>query len=420
VRVFIEVHEGQVARNLLENNLLEMLTEGGAAVTLITSGARVPEFIGRYQREGVECVDLLLLMEGAPSRWENYEYTLGRMLTRRGMRSARQLLWDHVGERLADRLSDAARDLFAQRKPDVVVATHLSQVYGRRIIAAARRRGIRTVGNVNSWDNVWKGLRVRPETVTCWSENNRDEIIKLEGYAPEQVQVIGAPAFDPYFAPDAQWTREQLCARLGLDASRPYVLFATLGQFSQQIDETYPLEWMLKAIDDRAIQGNPQVVLRMHPWSRDIYFKRWMDHPNVVISRYETYYPGLGWTPTRDEAVLAGNLMKHASAVVSPGSTMCIEAAIFDVPTIIPVFNAYMPEIFESYFKQTWLNQHFGRIYKNDWSPILRDERAAADAINRALTDRAWYAEGRKAIREMFLGPLDGGATRRFADVILS
>jgi glycosyltransferase involved in cell wall biosynthesis len=279
--------------------------------------------------------------------------------------------------------------------------------------------GIPTLGNLNSWDNAWKGLKVRPALLTCWSENNKLELCRMASYRLEQVQVIGVPAFDAYFAPDGQWSRAELCARLGLDANRPLLLFATLGQFKQQIDETNPLEVLLKAIDAGAIPGNPQVVARLHPWSRETYFKPLLQHPAVSVSRYEHYVPGLTWTPTRDEAILAGNLLRHANLVISPGSTMVVEAAIFDTPVVVPVFNEYMPEIFENYFRQTWLNQHFGSIYRNDWAPLVKQPAEMVSAINAALNNPGWYREGSRQIRENILGPLDGKATRRFAEAIL-
>jgi len=335
----------------------------------------------------------------------------------------RRALWRLVGERLARRHATVERALLREWQPDVVVSTHLSQVYGRRLVAVARQMGIPTVGNLMSWDNVWKGFKVRPDLITCWSENNRREICELEAYEPEQVQVIGAPAFDAYLAPDAEWTRAELCRRFELDPQRPILLFATLGQFRQQIDETNPLEVLLRAIDageiEGAVQGAPQVVVRLHPWSRDAYFARFTSRPDVRLSRYENYVPGLGWTPTRAETVLAGNLLRHADVLISPGSTMCIEAAIFDTPTVIPVFNEYMPEVFDAYFEATWLKQHFVRLYENDWVPILRSGAAMIEALNRALSEPRWYASGREAIRREFLGPLDGRATERFAQTII-
>ncbi len=418
MHIWLEIHEGQVTRNLLENNLLNLLTDHGATVTLITSGARVPAYAERYTSEHVELRDLLLLRESI-GRYANYEYALGRWLNKRGAGALRRTLWDQWGEKIAARTNDRIEALFTERPPDVVVSSHISQIYGRRLVAAARQRGISTVGNLNSWDNVWKGLRTRPQTVTCWSENNKSEIVRLEGYRPDDVIVVGAPAFDPYFAPDAQWTHEQTCTTLGIVPARPYLVFATLGQFSQQIDETYPFEALLALWDAGAIPDNPLIMLRLHPWTREAYFSRFLNHPAVIVSRYHGYTPGIGWSPSRDEAILAGNLMRHAAVLVSPGSTMCIESAIFETPTVVPAFNIYMPEIFEAYFQSTWLEQHFARLYNNDWVPVVKTIDDLRVAITRAMADRSWYAAGRAAIRDEFLGPLDGKATARFAQVIL-
>ena len=417
-RVLIEFHEGQVVRNLLENNLLTLLTENGCELFIATPGARVPTFIQRYQQSNVTFRDVRLLST-TMSRMENYEFALGKWLSNKGQYSARRNVWKWWGQPLASRRAHRERRILEEWKPDLVVSTHLSQIYARGLIAAAQDMGIPTLGNLNSWDNAWKGLKTRPDIVTCWSQNNRQEVCTLNAYEPDAVKVIGAPAFDPYCDPSSQWTRDELCKRLDLDPELPILVFATLGQFKQQIDETNPLEVLLRSIDDGTIQGNPQVVLRMHPWSRDTFFRPFFEHPRVRVSRYETYVPGLGWTPTRDEVVMAGNLLRHADVVLSPGSTMSIEPAIFDTPTIVPVFNEYMPEIFDDYFQKTWINQHFSRLYQNDWIPVVRSGETMIAAINQALENPDWYKEGRKNIREEFLGPLDGMATQRFAEVIL-
>ncbi len=416
-RVVVEIHEGHIVRNLLENDFLGFLVDRGAEVMVVTPGVRVPWFVQRYERGPVSFADLAY--EEPLSRAEHYEKVLGEWLCGRGQAGLRRVMWRWLGESLAVRRAERARDVIEEWQPDVVVSTHISQVYGRRLVAVARRNAIPTVGNLNSWDNVWKGLWVRPDIVTCWSQNNREEVCRIAGYRPEEVEVIGAPAFDAYFASDAKWSREDLCTRLGLDSARPIILFATLGQFHQQIDETSPLEALLRTIDQGKILGRPQAVLRMHPWSREIYFKAFTSRPDLVVSRYENYVPGLTWTPTRDEAILAGNLLQHADVVVSPGSTMCIEAAIFDTPTVVPTFNEYMPEVFDRYFARTWLRQHFGRIYRNNWVPLAPNAAEMVACINHALSDRSWYWEGRQRIREEILGPLDGRATERFADVVL-
>ncbi len=415
VRVLLEIHEGQIVRNLLENRLLDFLQAGGAEVLLVNPALRVPVFTTAYP---VEMCDLGLLASSGLMRWENYEFALGQRLSRRGHHVLRRWLW-RLAEPHVARHAARERALLKSWRPNVVVSTHISQTYGRGLVAAANQLGISTIGNLNSWDNAWKGLKVRPKIVTCWSADNQAELCNMSSYLAGQVRVIGAPAFDVYSAPDAQWTRAELCNALGLDPARPILLFATLGQFKQQIDETNPLEVLLRAIDAGVLPSNLQVIVRLHPWSRETYFKQFLRHPAVTVSRYEHYIPGLTWSPTCAEAMLAGNLMRHADVVISPGSSMVIEAAIFDTPVVVPVFNEYMPEVFENYFQQTWLNQHFGRIYQNDWTCVAKQPEQMILAINIAMKNPDWYQAGRQQIRRNILGPLDGKSTERFANCIL-
>lgn len=419
MHIIIEIHEGSIVRNLLENRLLTMLTAQDCKITVVTSAKQVDFFTSKYEGEKIEFIDLGLLDSQKLSCGENYEITIGKHLSKYGFHSLRRFLWNLKTEPNIYRQSTKERVFLKNYSPDIVVSTHLSQMYGRGLVATANQMGIPTIGNLNSWDNVWKGLRMRPKVVTCWSENNKNEICHLEAYRPENVRVIGAPAFDSYLLPEAQWTRLELCNRLNMNPVHPIILFATLGQFKQQIDETNSLEILLNAIDNGAINNLSQIVVRLHPWSHETYFKRLLAHPAVIVSRYENYIPGLGWTPTQEETILAGNLMRLADIVISPGSTMSIEPSIFDTPTIIPIFNNYMPDIYEKYFREVWLNQHFGRILQNNWLPIVHNGPDLISAINRALSDKAWYREGRTSICREILGPLDGKATERFAKCII-
>lgn len=463
-RVLLEIHEGRVAGALLENGLLDRLTEGGAEVLVVTPGARVPAFVERHGRPGVRFVHLPV-QEGL-SRAEGLQRRLDRRLARGLIRRptrrstgrtsgpkrggapggaaggaspgapgvpaepaperpgeqrfgpARRAFW-RGAEALALRRAGRELDLIRRWRPDVVVASHVLHGYSRCLVAAAHRLRIPTVGNLFSWDNAYRGVASRPRRMTCWSETNRRELAELWGFPPERTVAIGTPFFDAYLAPEAAWSREALCRRLGLDPARPVVLFATLGQFHPDMDETNPFEALLRSIDEGRIPGRPQVVLRLHPTSRLAFFKRWTARPDVVVSRYEGYHPGLGWSPDRDEMALAGNLFRHADVVVSPGSTVTLEAAIFDTPTVVPVFNQYMPREYERFFSSVWLEGHLRPLVADGLLTITRSAEETAREVTRALEDPARGGRERAEIRARYLEPLDGHATERFARVVL-
>ncbi|HSL83161.1 MAG TPA: hypothetical protein VLF66_10305 [Thermoanaerobaculia bacterium] len=421
-RVVLEIHEGRVAGALLGNGLLDRLGDAGAEVLVVGPGARVPAFVERHGAPHVRFVHLPV-QEGL-SRAEGLHRRLDRRLAgppgrgRRRFGALRRSLW-RGAEALA--LGQAARelDLLRSWRPDVVVACHVLHGYGRCLVAAAHRLGIPTVGNLFSWDNAYRGLASRPRRMTCWSETNRRELDELWGFPPERTDVIGAPFFDAYLAPEAEWPREELCRRMGLDPGRPILLFATLGQFRAELDETDPFAALLRSIDRGCIPGRPQVVLRLHPTSRLAYFAALARRPDVAVSRYEGYHPGLGWAPDREEMTLAANLFRHADVVVSPGSTVTLEAAIFDTPIVVPVFHELMPQEYERFFASTWLEGHLRPLVEDGLLRITRSADETAREVCHALEDPARGRAERAAIRARYLEPLDGRATERFARVIL-
>jgi hypothetical protein len=185
------------------------------------------------------------------------------------------------------------------------------------------------------------------------------------------------------------------------------------------MDETGTFAALIEALDRGLISGSPQIILRLHPLSRSTYFHSYLQRDDVVLSRFNGYIPGMMWAPTKGEIILAGNLMRHADVCISPGSTMTIEPAIFDTPTILPAMNLFTSDEYNAFFRKIWLERHFKVIVDKHWVPIVSTVEELAAAVNRSLNDPSWYNEGRAAIRDSILGPLDGDATERIAQVVV-
>lgn len=132
-----------------------------------------------------------------------------------------------------------------------------------------------------------------------------------------------------------------MASHFNLDAKRPIILFATLGYFIPGLDETCWMEHLVSLITRGALKGRPQVICRLHPWSRFEHFKRFAAHPDARLSYIDRYLPALTWYMDREDTVLMANMLRHSDLVITPGSTVALEAAIFDKPTLIPLFHAY-------------------------------------------------------------------------------
>jgi hypothetical protein len=419
LRLLVETGDGRSASAILENDFLRHCLALGAEVHVLSPGACFEPFVERYHLPGTSFSYLSVQQAQTVHhrRLIGFEKRLESWLTRFGLRRARHWLWKFIGERA--NAADAAflNHLLDEFRPDCFVTAHLNQGFCRGLIGLCCRKGIPTIGNVFSWDHPFYRQSSRPDWLTCWSTVMRDNLVKFGGFLPGQIEVIGAPVFDLYFDPSGIWTRQEFCDRIGLDPARPILLFATLGQMQMFWDETGTFRAFLQALDQAALPGPPQVVLRLHPISVDYYFDEFRTRKDLVFSRYSRYCPGMRWCPSRDEIIFAGNLLRHADVCISPGSTMTIETAIFDTPTIVPAFNPIMPEEYEQFFRENWLNKHFRFLVEEDTICLVNSPDELIEAVRRALADRTWLTEGRRKIREHLLGPLDGRATERLARV---
>ncbi|MDL1894822.1 hypothetical protein FBQ82_00980 [Anaerolineae bacterium CFX7] len=414
MNIAVSITEGRTVRDLFYNGLLDNLLENGFdSVTIFTEAVRVPEFIREWKRPEVEFASLLPC---DITSWRQRAFWMRRRLVRLHSRVLLQA-WIKWEERRLYPPRQSYLDAFKQRPPALLLTTHAHLFREAELISAAHHLGIPTLGVVRSWDNVHKGIRSRPRRLAVWNQVNQQEVIELEGYLPNEVDVIGSPQFDPYFAPDTIWSREKFAAHFQIDPARPILLFATLGNFFPELDETCWMDVLLGLIDQGAIPGSPQVICRLHPWSRLEQFQKYAAHPDVRLSYVERYVPSLQWYMTRADVVLMANMLEHAAIVITPGSTVTLEAAIFDRPTLVPIFHPYQPERAKSYFSTWVLGKHFGRIESLDLAPIIRRVEDFPVALRRCLLEPSWYREKRAQLVRDYVTFTDGSSVKRLGEL---
>ncbi len=411
-RIALSFSEGRVVRDLFCNNLLDKLLDQGIEFDVFTPAARVPFFTNQWQRPGLSFFPL------KPYSLDKKAYR-AQEIRKRLLNLATFLLpaWLNFEHRFLVKPDSQVLEILKERKPQLVVVTNPMQHYEQPVYGAAQSLGIPTLGVVRSWDNLYKGLRLRPDVLAVWNPVNREEAIRLMKYPPQKVEIIGATQFDPYFDPAGVWSRQEFAQKFKLDPAHPIITLATLGPFQNQYDETYLMDWMLTAIHSGELPTDTQIICRLHPASRLEQFLKYSKLSNVRLSFIEGYIPSLAWTMTREDVILVANLLRHSDVVISPGSTITIETAIFDTPTIVPIFHTYQPELGMRQFDQH-LSTHFRRLKELDLVPIVETPDALAEAIRHALADRSWYRQQRTQLVQDYICYTDGKSTERLAKLI--
>jgi hypothetical protein len=223
------------------------------------------------------------------------------------------------------------REFLEAEAPDVVLITPLVEIGSTQsdYLAAARALGLRTVLPVASWDHLSSKalLRVLPDRLLVWNEVQRDEAVAFHGVPPDRIVVTGAQCFDQWFDRAPSRSREAFCARVGLRADAPYVLYVCSSLFRGTVDEPAFVErWIgaVRASDDPRLR-DIGILIRPHPARADELGRlEALDFRNVAI---------WGAHAVDDEAKDDYfDSMYYSAGVVGINTSAFIEAAVVGKP----------------------------------------------------------------------------------------
>ncbi len=230
--------------------------------------------------------------------------------------------------------------LLREVRPDVVVAPSSgTDALVTDAVRAARDLGIPSVVVAHNWDNLSsKGaFAVVPDAVAVWGEQSARHAVQIHGLPRERVAVVGSPALDPYF----RHRRGSSAAPFEFE----YVLFA--GCFAP-FDERAALRRLDALVASHGLDLT--IVYRPHPHRQP---RRTPDRIAAGELRHVVLDPGVRelydasfHEPARGRAKPLfppldeyPALLEHARFVISPLSTMVVEAAIFERPVIVVAYD---------------------------------------------------------------------------------
>ena len=305
----------------------------------------------------------------------------------------------------------------ASHEPDVfVMCPHLMP--GMRhsdYLKATRALGLRSVLCVASWDNLSSKQRLHElaDRIVVWNETQVEEAVALHGVPRERLVTTGAQSFDQWFEREPR-PQEAFCARVGLDPTRPYVLYVGGSLFPAELTEAEWARAWLAEVRQHPELRDAGVLFRPHPnrgaeWARTSFD----DFENVTV------WPPLHSEMPLDEESRADffDSIYWSGAVFGLNTSAMIESAVVgrSVHTmLVPAFATSQVGVFHFDYL---LHVGGGLLRVADDFEQLRAQ--LADAIAGRDTEAA---ERRRRFLEGFVRPhgLDRPATPIVADVIES
>ena len=214
-----------------------------------------------------------------------------------------------------------------EQQPDLVLVTPLVEPGAPQAeyLRSARALGIRTGLCVYSWDNLTnKGLIHDPlDVVTVWNEAMKHEAITLHGVPASHVVVTGAAAYDHWFEWTPRETREAFCARIGLPANHPYLLYLCSSRFIAPNEVDFIRRWVTDIRAASPVLRHVGVLVRPHPQNTDQWKSADLGLDAVSV------WPRAGANPMdRDSRAEYFDSIYHSAAVVGVNTSAQIESAI--------------------------------------------------------------------------------------------
>jgi len=412
--IYVTVPVGQSVRDFLivgtVSRLVDMIED--FRVVILTPSYNVQDFLDLCPKHERVLVRRMELPTGGPN-WRLIHWRR-KMHKRAAISPMLQL------EARRHRLPHYLARTFEELPPSLVVSTHPMLYHDYEVVMWARRLRIQTLGVVKSWDNIQKGLSSHCHLLSVWNPVNKREAMQLLGYRNDEVEINGAVSFDPYYDPAYTMPREDALASLGLDHSRPVITLATGGPLDKEFygrDETHLVEDILRMIRESKVLRRAQLVIRLHPSSHLEFFWKYWNRRDIKIS-FASTMPGVMWCPNQQDLVEQTNLLRHSDVIVTPTSSWVLEAAIFDTPTVVPVYSDLQPDHAAAQLVRWSLTRHYKPLVQNNWVPITRSFQETRTAIEEAFTQPGKYANGRKTIVDNYVYYRDHDSSRRVAQWI--
>jgi CDP-glycerol glycerophosphotransferase (TagB/SpsB family) len=112
------------------------------------------------------------------------------------------------------------------------------------------------------------------------------------------------------------------------------------------------------------------------------------------------------------------NLLAHADVIITPASTVTLEGAIFDTPTLVLAYNDSDPDTIRDVLEKLTFVRHFKAIVARKLVPVAHSAEETVCWINRLLSDPGAFQAERKEIVRDWVGFTDGKSASRSARAI--
>lgn len=451
--IFIPIFQGVEAKSILRTDIYKELSQRKdiRLVVLVLNNAKKEYFQKEFFADNViyEVIDFLetgwlenlfsqlkvsllrtvtmdLKRKVRLKETKNYfQYYISFIFNRIFARKIFQKLFRYLNSHL---LKDKTFDgHFDKYQPQIVFSAHLFGDNESTLASEAKRRGIKVIGFINSWDKMTARciLRVLPDRMIVPNNIVKSEVLMYTDMNPENVLVTGIPSYD-YLVREKPNDKELFYKRIGADPKKEIILYAPAGKSFSSDADRYTLETLKNIYEAGLISEDVQFLVRFQPNDDNdgISYKNspmfLFDLPGKRFSSKR----GVDWDMSSDDLHHLLDTLYYSRLVITHVSSILIDGAIFDKPIILVDLEDELQKKRKQGLARTmgwrFFMDHFVAVTKTSGVRWVRSTDDLVKWINSYLQNPGLDRDGRRQIINEQCWKLDGLAGQRVAGIILN
>jgi len=331
--------------------------------------------------------------------------------------------WVRSVSRLLDEklvVNNSFSGFFDQYNPVLVFLANLFDPMEIAILRESKKRNIRTVGFINSWDKITsKGhIRILPKKLIVTNEVVKKEAIQYLNEKEKDIFVSGVPFYDNYVHKPVL-SREEFFKKIGADSQKELLVFAPLGRI-WALSDWDMIDMLYGLIQKKVFKKDLEFLVRFPPndfvHEENIKKRPYLrcDVPGV---RFQTSL-GMDWDMNFSEIEYLRNTLHHCSILVGYSSSVSIDAAFWNKPVINIGFTVRPTPANKDPITR-YQTTHYSKALRSGGIRLVNSKEELIEWVNKYLEDPLRDAEGRARLVREQCYRVDGKAGERIAEFLL-
>ncbi len=236
-----------------------------------------------------------------------------------------------------------------QLKPDfMLIPSGFADSFSIDCIKTAKKKRIKHMMVMGNWDNACSKcvLTVMPDKLGVWGTQTKSQAIRIHNFSEKDIIKLGAPHFEVYFK---QPKSSIIQIRNQNNIPQDKVVLMYVGT-SKYVDEIGVLKTLEAAIERGALK-DAHILYRPHPYraahnDKENFFSCDFKHVSIdfqLVDHYKRVLEDETYQQSKRKVFLADytyypSLFNAVDGVISPLTTMGIEAMLMGKPVLIQAF----------------------------------------------------------------------------------